>query len=81
MANDLSLTSQPAWQLSEMLNQRQVSSVELTQAFLDRIAEVNPKINAYVTVADEAALAQARQADAAIAKGARRGPSARERQR
>ena len=74
MANDLSLTSQPAWQLSEMLNQRQVSSVELTQAFLDRIAEVNPKINAYVTVADEAALAQARQADAAIAKGARRGP-------
>jgi aspartyl-tRNA(Asn)/glutamyl-tRNA(Gln) amidotransferase subunit A len=74
MANDPTLTGKPAWQLSEMLDQRQVSSVELTRAFLDRIVEMNPKINAYVTVADELALAQAADADAAIAKGERREP-------
>jgi aspartyl-tRNA(Asn)/glutamyl-tRNA(Gln) amidotransferase subunit A len=72
MDSDLTLT--PAWQLSEMLDQHQVSSVELTKAFLERIADVNPKINAYLTVADELALAQAANADAAIAKNERRGP-------
>ena len=74
MAIDHSLTHEPAYRLSEMLDQREVSSVELTRAFLNRIAGVNPKISAYVTVADEAAMAQAEAADAAIAKNLRLGP-------
>jgi len=74
MANDPSLTGESAWRLSEMLDDRKISSVELTQAFLDRIDEVNPKINAYLTVAGEAALAQAKEADTAIAIRKRRGP-------
>ena len=52
----------------------EVSPVEVTAAVLDRIARVNPKINAYVTVAAEAALAQARQAETAVTRGEPLGP-------
>jgi aspartyl-tRNA(Asn)/glutamyl-tRNA(Gln) amidotransferase subunit A len=48
------------------------SSRELTQAFLDAIARLNPKLNAFITVTGEAALAQADAADAALARGERR---------
>ncbi|NWG35103.1 MAG: Asp-tRNA(Asn)/Glu-tRNA(Gln) amidotransferase subunit GatA [Chloroflexi bacterium] len=60
------LTIQEAHQL---LVTKQVSSVELTQAFLQRIREIDPKIKAYVTVSEELALEQARKADERIAKG------------
>jgi aspartyl-tRNA(Asn)/glutamyl-tRNA(Gln) amidotransferase subunit A len=56
-------------QLGQMLSSKQVSSVELTQTFLKRIAEHNPAINAYVTVDEEKSLAQAKAADAMIAAG------------
>jgi Asp-tRNA(Asn)/Glu-tRNA(Gln) amidotransferase A subunit family amidase len=52
----------------------EVSPVEVTAAVLDRIARVNPKINAYVTVAAESALAQARQAESAVTRGEPLGP-------
>ncbi len=45
-----------------------VTAVELTQAYLDRIQAINPKIDAYLTVTGERALDQARQADARRAK-------------
>ena len=53
----------------ELLKSRQISSVELTQATLDRIREIDPRVKSYVTVTDELALDQAKQADARIAKG------------
>jgi len=56
-------------ELAAALASRKISSVELTQAFLDRIARHNPDINAYITVDAEKSLAQARAADERIAKG------------
>ncbi len=51
-----------------------VSPVELTQACLDRIARLEPEINAFITVTADAALQQARQAETDIAQGHYRGP-------
>lgn len=45
------------------------SSVEITQDCLARIALHNPALNCFISVTDEIALAQARQADAALARG------------
>ncbi|MBK8525313.1 MAG: Asp-tRNA(Asn)/Glu-tRNA(Gln) amidotransferase subunit GatA [Betaproteobacteria bacterium] len=56
-------------ELSAALANKQISSVELTQLHLDRIARLNPEINAFVTVDTEKSLAQADAADARIAAG------------
>lgn len=48
---------------------RSLSARELTGAYLDAIAALNPRLNAYVTVTAEAALARAAQSDARIAAG------------
>ena len=52
-----------------LLDRGEVSSVELTQAVLDRIREVDDRVKAFVTVTDELALEQARRADERIASG------------
>jgi aspartyl-tRNA(Asn)/glutamyl-tRNA(Gln) amidotransferase subunit A len=62
-----------ATQLAALIRSRQVSPVEVMQAHLDRIAAVDPKINAIVTVA-ERALDDARAAEAAILAGGELGP-------
>jgi aspartyl-tRNA(Asn)/glutamyl-tRNA(Gln) amidotransferase subunit A len=56
-------------QLSAALAAKKISSVELTQLYLDRIARHNPALNAYVTLDSEKSLAQARAADARLAQG------------
>lgn len=56
-------------QAHQMLKDKEISSVELTQAVLDRITAVDSRIKAFLTVTAEQALAQAEKADAAIAKG------------
>jgi aspartyl-tRNA(Asn)/glutamyl-tRNA(Gln) amidotransferase subunit A len=55
--------------LSAKLRAKEVSSVEVTKHFLDRIAAASEVLNAFITVDDEKSLAQARAADARIAKG------------
>src|SRR3989440_10380151 len=54
---------------AELLRQRKISSVELTQAHLDRIREVEPKVNAFTLVTDDLAMKQAREADRRLASG------------
>ncbi len=56
-------------ELSRSLAQGEISSVELTRDYLDRIAQHNTLYNAYITVTEDLALAQAAQADAVRAKG------------
>jgi aspartyl-tRNA(Asn)/glutamyl-tRNA(Gln) amidotransferase subunit A len=56
-------------ELSAALHARTISSVEVTQQSVDRIAEAQPRLNAFITVDAERALASARAADAAIARG------------
>ncbi|MHB8778437.1 MAG: Asp-tRNA(Asn)/Glu-tRNA(Gln) amidotransferase subunit GatA [Anaerolineales bacterium] len=53
----------------EMLAAKKISSVELTQAVLKRVYEIDPKIKSYVTITDDLALEQAGQADERIRKG------------
>ncbi|GHO84205.1 Asp-tRNA(Asn)/Glu-tRNA(Gln) amidotransferase subunit GatA [Dictyobacter formicarum] len=52
-----------------LLRQRKISAVELTQAHLDRIREIEPKVKAFTLVTDELALQQAREADKRLASG------------
>ena len=52
-----------------LLSNREVSSVELTQAVLDRIAMIDDKLGAYITVSEESALAQAADADKSLSNG------------
>jgi aspartyl-tRNA(Asn)/glutamyl-tRNA(Gln) amidotransferase subunit A len=56
-------------QLSSALAARKISSVELTQGYLDRIAKLNPQLNAFITLNPEMSLAQAHAADVRIAAG------------
>ncbi len=67
--SNASLLNASLTELSDLLAQKKVSSVELTQAFLGRIGELNPTLNAFITVSEEKSLAQARAADALIAAG------------
>jgi len=54
---------------SELLRHREISSLELTQAVLDRIREVEGKVHAFVTITEDLALQQAEAADQRIQKG------------
>lgn len=64
----------PATELRQLINARQVSSVELTELFYRRIEALNPRLNAYLTLCPEPALAAARAADAATDRGEPPGP-------
>ena len=55
--------------LSQLLTEKQISSVELTQHYLDRIAEYDPSLNSLITVTKDHALTQAKAADARIEQG------------
>ena len=62
--NDLTIS-----QLREKLASGETTSVELTKAFLARIAATNDKVNSFITVCEENALAAAEAADQRIAAG------------
>jgi aspartyl-tRNA(Asn)/glutamyl-tRNA(Gln) amidotransferase subunit A len=62
------------WQLSihearQLLADRQISAVDLAQACLDRIRKVEDRVRSFITVTEDVALAQAREADRRLAAG------------
>ncbi|GAA3686947.1 aspartyl/glutamyl-tRNA(Asn/Gln) amidotransferase subunit A [Lentzea atacamensis] len=67
MTNDLIHAT--AAELAAKIHSGEVSSVEVTQAHLDRIAETDGKVNAFLHVDAEGALAQARKVDADVKAG------------
>jgi aspartyl-tRNA(Asn)/glutamyl-tRNA(Gln) amidotransferase subunit A len=56
-------------QLSQSLHAKEISSVELTQHFLDRISQFDGQLNSFITVTPERALEQARAADQRLQNG------------
>jgi len=68
------LTSLTLKQVSELLRRKETSALDLTKASLTRIEAHNPTINAFITITREQALAAAREMDAELKRGMRRGP-------
>ncbi len=50
-------------ELSKKLHNKEISSVELTKIFLDRIKQLSPKLNSFITVTEDQALSDAKYAD------------------
>jgi aspartyl-tRNA(Asn)/glutamyl-tRNA(Gln) amidotransferase subunit A len=61
-------------ELSELIRQKKLSPVEITQSCLQKIEELNPKLNAFITVTTNEALKQAADAEKEIMSGRWRGP-------
>lgn len=71
-----SLLDRPTADLLQLIQSRQISAVAVTQAVLDRIAEREGEVNAFVVRLPERALAQAEAIDAALQRGESVGPLA-----
>jgi Asp-tRNA(Asn)/Glu-tRNA(Gln) amidotransferase A subunit family amidase len=71
-ADDLAFL--PVTSLAELLRTRQVSSVELTKMYLERLKKLDPVLHCVVTLTDQLGLKQAERADQEIAAGRYRGP-------
>jgi aspartyl-tRNA(Asn)/glutamyl-tRNA(Gln) amidotransferase subunit A len=75
----MAVAEKPLYYLSiheaqQLIRERKLSPVELTQSVLDRIAAVDGKLHAYINLMADGAMAAARAAEAEIAKGKWRGP-------
>ena len=63
-----------AKKLASLIRRRKISSVEMLDLYLGRVARLNPKLNAVVVLDEKRAREQARKADRAAAKGEWKGP-------
>ena len=61
-------------ELSDKIRSREVSPVDVTEAYLDRVETLNPVLNSYITVTADQARAEAEAAEQQIARGLYRGP-------
>src|SRR5436305_4258418 len=68
------ITSASASELAEAIRSKKLSSKAIVEAHLDRIAAVNPKLNAVVQLTAESARKEADEADAALARREIKGP-------
>ena len=73
-ANDTDIAFAPVTQLSRWIEQRKLTSECLTQIYLRRIEQYDPKLRCIITLTRDLALTQARKADEEIAAGKYRGP-------
>ena len=73
-ANDADIAFSTVTQLSRWIEAKKLSSERLTNIYLKRLEEFNPKLRCVITLTREHALAQAKKADAEIAAGKYRGP-------
>lgn len=60
--------------LAPLIKKKQVSPLEITKSYLDRISKLNPKLNAFLAMAEDDALAAAKKAEREIRRGDYRGP-------
>src|SRR5215510_7081143 len=70
----MELTHLPAWQMAAGVRNRSISATELLEAHLDKIARWNPKLNAFVSIDEQRARLQAKDADDAVRSGRALGP-------
>ncbi len=63
-----------ASELAGLIQGREVSPLEVVEAYLDRIEALNPKLYTYLTVCRDEALQAARESEQALARGEYRGP-------
>ena len=68
------LTCLSIGEAAALISKQRLSPVKLTEAVLRRVEELNPKLNAYLTVVAQAAMAEARRAESEIRRGRHRGP-------
>ncbi|MGB6623369.1 MAG: amidase, partial [Candidatus Acidiferrales bacterium] len=73
-ANDEDIAFASVSQLSRWIEERKLTSERLTQIYLARIEQFNPKLRCVITQTPELAMQQAKRADAEIAAGKYRGP-------
>ncbi len=73
-ASDLPLHFQSITQVAKQIRSKQISPVELTRAILDRISQLDPKLNSYAHLTADLALDMAQQAEQGIQKGQYLGP-------
>jgi Asp-tRNA(Asn)/Glu-tRNA(Gln) amidotransferase A subunit family amidase len=72
--NDEDIAFASVTKLSRWIEKKQLTSTRLTQIYLARLEQYNPKLRCVITLTKELALKQARQADEEIAAGHYRGP-------
>ena len=73
-ANEEDIAFSPVTKLSRWIEQKKLTSERLTQIYLKRLEQYNPKLRCVITLTRDLALQQAKEADAEIAAGRYRGP-------
>ena len=61
-------------EIAPLIRKKQISPLELTRLYFDRIKKLNPSLNAYLAITEDDAVAAARRAEREISKGNYRGP-------
>ncbi len=74
LSSPADITAASATRIAAAIRVKEVSALEVVDAFLARIEQVNPRLNAVVQLAAEQARQEAKAADAARARGTLRGP-------
>ncbi|HUV43933.1 MAG TPA: amidase, partial [Dehalococcoidales bacterium] len=72
--NNLEICRMTAWEMREAIAAGELSPVEVVNAVLDRIEQLNPKVNAYCTVVADSARKEAQQAEARVLRKEELGP-------